>query len=152
MRPAERSTEWTAWPFIGTWQLVSFESRDESGAAQYPMGRDVLGQLMYDAQGHMSALLAQSNVPPFASEDLHGGTDAELRAAFLGFFGYFGTYSFNLSEGTVMHHIRGATFPNWAGVDQLRFFKAQGEQLALSAPPMRIEGRQVTTTLIWRRT
>ena len=139
------------WPFVGTWRLVSFESRDEAGGLQYPMGPDVSGQLMYDAQGNMSALLAQADMPRFASSDLHGGTDAEVRAAFIGFFGYFGTYSFNLREGTVTHHVRGASFPNWAGADQLRFFKAKGPHLVLSAPPISIEGHQLITTLIWER-
>jgi hypothetical protein len=115
------------------------------------MGREVVGQLMYDAEGNMSAFLAQEKVPPFASGDLQGGTEAEIRAAFNGFFGYFGHYSANLAEGTVTHHIRGASFPNWAGVEQVRHFRADGERLVLSMPPVRSEGRQVTIIAIWER-
>jgi hypothetical protein len=141
----------TDWPFIGTWELLAFESRDETEAVQYPMGRDVSGQLMYDPHGRMAALLAQAHVARFASDDLHGGTDAELRAAAKGFFAYFGTYSFDLRDGTVVHHIRGASFPNWVGGKHVRFFEARGANLALSASPMVIDGRRITTTLTWKR-
>ena len=106
---------------------------------------------MYDAVGNMSALLAQEHVPPFASDDLRGGTDVEIRAAFNGFLGYFGHYSVNLAEGTVTHHIRGASFPNWVGLEQVRHFRADGRRLVLWTPTINIEGRKVTTLVIWER-
>ena len=58
-----RTAEQPQWPFVGTWRLVSFESRDEDGNVEYPFGRDVAGQLSYDANGNMSALVARANVP-----------------------------------------------------------------------------------------
>src|SRR5262245_19720832 len=146
-----RSTQKEPWPFIGTWHLVSCESRDESGEVQYPLGRDAVGQLMYDAEGNMSASLAQGNVPPFASDDLSSGTDAEVRAAFNGFFAYFGRYSVDPAQGTVTHHIRGASFPNWTGVEHVRHFRADGRRLILWTPEIRVEGRKVTLIAIWER-
>jgi lipocalin-like protein len=145
-----RSSEAVDWPFIGTWRLVSYESRDEAGGVQHPMGREVVGQLMYDAEGNMSALVARANVPPFASGDSCIGTDAEVRAAFDGFVAYFGTYSFNLSAGTVIHHVRGASFPNWTGTEQVRYFTAEGQRLVLSTP-ISVDSRHVTAILIWER-
>jgi hypothetical protein len=105
---------------------------------------------MYDAEGNMSALVARANVPVFASGDFRGGTDAEVRAAFDGFVAYFGTYSFNLSAGMVIHHVRSASFPNWTGTEQVRYFKAEGQRLVLSAP-ISEGGRCVTAILIWER-
>jgi lipocalin-like protein len=145
-----RSSDELDWPFIGTWRLVSYESWDEAGGVEYPLGREVVGQLMYDAEGNMSALVAGANAPPFASGDVGGGTDAEVRAAFDGFFAYFGTYSFNLSAGTIIHHVRSASFPNWTGTEQVRYFKAEGQRLVLSTPIS--EGsRRLTVILIWER-
>lgn len=138
------------WPFTGTWHLVSYESRDEAGGVEYPFGRDVVGQLMYDAEGNMSAFVGRANVPPFASGDFSDGTDAEVRAAFDGFFAYFGTYSFNLSAGTVIHHVRNASFSGWTGTEQVRYFKGEGQRLVLSAP-IREDGRNVTAILVWER-
>jgi len=146
VRPSKEVT----WPFIGTWRLVSYESRNEGGGVEYPLGREVVGQLMYDGEGNMSALVARADVPPFASGDLRGGTDAEVRAAFDGFVAYFGTYSFDLRAGTVTHHVRSASFPNWTGTEQVRYFKAEGMRLLLSTPIV-VDGRHVTAILIWER-
>ena len=75
---------------VGAWRLLSYESRDSAGALQYPLGQGVVGQLMYDARGNMSAILMQPDRPAFAAHDLRRGTDAEVRAAFEGFIGYLG--------------------------------------------------------------
>jgi hypothetical protein len=76
--------------FVGAWRLVSYESRDSAGGVQYPLGQGAVGQLLFDANGHMSAMLMKPDRPLFASHDLHRGTDAEVRAAFDGFIAYFG--------------------------------------------------------------
>ena len=145
-----RSSEGVNWPFIGTWRLVSYEFRDQAGEVEYPFGREAVGQLMYDVKRNMSAFVARASVAPFVSGDWGSGTDAEVRAAFDGFVGYFGAYSFDLNRGTVIHHVRSASFPNWTGTDQVRYFKAEGRRLALSAPII-VDGRDVTAVLIWER-
>src|SRR5262249_3870511 len=40
--------------FIGTWKLVSYESRGANGAVTYPFGQDAVGYIMYDGAGHMA--------------------------------------------------------------------------------------------------
>jgi len=70
--------------FAGTWRLVSYESRDSAGKVEYPWGRDAIGRLSYDARNNMSAMLMKPGRPLFASQDLRRGTDAEVRAAYLG--------------------------------------------------------------------
>lgn len=100
---------------VGSWRLVSFESRYENGDVKYPLGQQPLGRLSYDAAGNMSALLVQAGRPEFAGGDMRGGTDAEVRAAFEGFIGYFGTYSVDPAKGIVSHRVQGAAFPNWIG-------------------------------------
>jgi hypothetical protein len=137
--------------FVGTWRLISFESRDEVGNVQYPFGPKVAGQLSYDADGNMSALVIGTTVPRFAADDLRKGTDAEVRAAFESGVSYFGTYRVDVASGTVTHHVLGATFPNWVGTNQVRYFRAEGRRLTLSAPPMPVGGHQVTPTLVWER-
>lgn len=53
----------------GTWRLVSFESRDGTGAVSYPLGRNAVGLLIYDAAGNMAVQLMQPNLPHFAAND-----------------------------------------------------------------------------------
>jgi Lipocalin-like domain len=136
---------------IGAWHLNSYESRDSSGATRYPLGRGVIGQLVYDASGHMSAMLMTPDRPLFASQDPQRGTDAEVRAAFDGFIAYFGSYSVAPLTATVTHHVIGASYPNWVGGHQVRHYKLDGTHLELSTPPIQIGGQSLITVLVWER-
>jgi hypothetical protein len=136
---------------VGTWQLVSYESRDSAGGVQYPFGQGAVGQLLFDPNGHMSAMLMKPDRPTFASHDLRRGTDAEVRAAFDGFIAYFGTYTVDPAKRTVVLHVRAASYPNWVGGDQLRYYKLDGPRLMLTTPPVQIGGRSLVTTLVWER-
>jgi Lipocalin-like domain len=137
--------------FVGAWRLVSFESRDGEGRVHRPLGEDVVGQLLYDAHGNMSAILMRPDRPRFASEDLQRGTDAEVRAAFDGFLAYFGTYTVDAAKATVAHHVRAAAYPNWVGGDQVRHYRFEGPRLVLSTPALQVGGRPLTSTLVWER-
>lgn len=136
---------------VGTWRLVSFESRDKSGEVRYPLGRNATGQISYGADGSMSAILVQPDRPPFVSGDMQRGTDAEVRSAFEGFVAYFGSYSIDAEKGTVTHHVKGSSFPNWTGSDLVRFYKLEGEKLTLSTLPFLYGGESSEAVLVWER-
>ena len=138
-------------PIVGTWRLVSFESRDASGELRLPMGRAVEGQLIYDRSGHMSMHIMRPDRAHFASGDRAAGTDAEVRAAFVGYLAYYGRYTVDAARGEVTHHVAGATFPNWVGGRQLRRFELKGDRLTITTPSMLADGRNLTTVLTWGR-
>jgi len=136
---------------IGTWRLVSYEARTSSGKARYPLGQDVVGQLFYDVGANMSAHVARLDCPTFASNDPGSGTDAEVRAAFEGHVSYFGTYPLDPAARTVTHHVRGASYPNWIGHDQIRYYRIDGPHLVLSSPPILDRGEALEYILTWER-
>jgi hypothetical protein len=136
---------------VGTWKLVSCESRFEDGKVEPTLGIDPIGQLMYDANGRMSVHLMRRDRAAFASSDLHGATPQEAKAAFDVHQSYFGSYTMDLAAGTVSHHIEGGSFPNWTGTTQKRFFKLEGKRLSLSTAAIPIDGKQVRLFLIWER-
>ena len=136
---------------LGTWRLVSFEARDSKGQLQYPLGERVSGMLMYDAGGNMSAHVMRNDRPLFAANDPGFGTDAEVRAAFDGHAPYFGTYTLDQATQTVIHHVRGAWYPNWIGNDQLRRFTFDGSRLVLSTPSLVSDGQSLEYVLTWER-
>jgi len=136
---------------IGTWRLVSYEARTASGEIRYPLGKHVVGQLFYDARGNMSAHVMRIDRPTFAAGDSGAGTDAEVRAAFEGHVSYFGTYTIDPSARTVIHHVRGASYPNWVGHDQIRYYRIDGSHLVLSSPPILDRGESLQYTLTWER-
>ncbi|MBC6422078.1 MAG: lipocalin-like domain-containing protein [Hormoscilla sp. SP5CHS1] len=39
--------------FVGTWQLVSFELRDDDGHVTYLYGKDTIGYIMYAEEGYV---------------------------------------------------------------------------------------------------
>ena len=141
---------------VGTWELLSFESRDSaSGGVAYPLGPHPQGILMYDGR-RVAAQLLDPDRPRFASGDRARGTDAEIRAAFAGSFAYYGTYEISAAVGRITHHVTGASFPNWIGTDLVREFRierdaAGRDRLILTTPPMTVGGRRLATTLVWRR-
>lgn len=136
---------------IGTWRLVSYEARTSSGEARYPLGHDAVGQLLYDAAANMSAHVMRVDRPTFASNDPGSGTDAEVRTAFEEHVSYFGTYTVDPIARTVTHHVRGASYPNWIGHDQIRHYRIDGSRLVLSTPPIPDRGEALVYTLTWER-
>ena len=138
-------------PLVGTWQLVSFEVQQSDGEVSYPFGQDATGVITYGENGYMSVHLMRRDRPIFSSGDMGKGTTAEIRTAFEGFIGYFGTYQVNEREQTVTHQLNGSLFPNWVGTDQQRFYRLSDNQLTLSTPPTPYSGVEVTGVLVWKR-
>ena len=137
---------------IGAWKLVSFELRHARGGTTHPFGEDVGGVLTYDAEGNFSVQIARADRPPFASGDMQGGTDDEIRSAYLGYIAYFGSYEVNERERYVVHHVRHSLFPNWEGGPQRRYLELSGDSLVLSTPPVPWGGESITGVLTWERT
>ena len=118
---------------IGSWSLVSWESYSDDGSASYPLGADALGQLMYDADGHVSAQLVRANQQPFTSDDWREAKPDEMIAAWPNYFGYFGTFTIDADKAAVTHHIESGWFPNLVGTQQVRYHRFDGERLVLDA-------------------
>jgi hypothetical protein len=140
-----------AYPGIGLWKLVSYESRDEDGTVTYPAGKDGTGQIGYDAKGNMWAQVAEMHRPDFASGDSKKGTPTEIKAALEGYTAYFGTYEFDEGKKAVTHHVKSSLYPNWNGTDHVRYFEFAGNRMTLRTAPMRIGGHDVIGTLVWER-
>ena len=104
---------------------------------------------MYDTNGNISVFIMRTGRSKFTSDDGMSGTTEEKKGAFEGCRAYCGTYEIDEEQGTVTHHIEGATFPNWEGTDQLRFFKLSGNQLTLNTPNLMVRGKELVVSLIW---
>ncbi|MGB6877553.1 MAG: lipocalin-like domain-containing protein [Candidatus Acidiferrales bacterium] len=118
---------------IGAWRLLSMHETLTHGKVVYPFGEDARGQLMYSAEGRMSAQLMRAKMPRFAKDDTREATPEERASAWLDYFGYFGTYLIDPERNAVIHHVEGSSFPNFNGSEQVRFFRFEGERLVLDA-------------------
>ena len=135
---------------VGSWKLISFHSQDSSGQKAYPFGRDAQGRIIYEPDGHMAVQLMNPSRPWFASDDPLVTSEAEVRAAFGGYTAYYGTYSVNPDDRTIVHHIEAALLPNWVGTDQQRHFEFDGKYLTLKGPLL-LGGVQRVVSLVWER-
>lgn len=139
-------------PFAGTWRLVSAHAESDSGRKPSPLGEVVLGQIMYDDAGHMSAQLMADGRARFSSNNPEQTPAEEFKTAFLSYTSYYGTYLIDAAAGTVTHHVEGASAPSWVGSDQLRYFQLDGRRLTLKTPPLRgRDGLKLVQVLVWER-
>ena len=120
-------------PLIGTWKFISIGGMNSNEQTFLPYGEEPYGRLMYDAKGNMCVLLMRPGRPKFKSNDMATSTCEELRAAFMGFDAYCGTYKIDTAKGTVTHQIEGTRFPNWENSEQIRNYSVRGDTLFLSA-------------------
>jgi len=139
--------------FAGTWRLVDAFARTAEGKRlPSPLGEKVLGQIMYDEQGNMSAQLMAEGRPLFSARSMDQVPAEEVKQAFLSYTSYWGTYRIDAAAGTVTHHVIGANAPSWPGGDQVRYFELNGNRLTLKTPPIRgRDGVKLVQQLIWER-
>ena len=133
--------------FIGTWRLVSVETRKED-SNMHRSGKRT-GYLIYSPEGYMSVAFMKEGRTVFASGDIRGGTVEEKIEAFNGYISYSGR--FEVSGDTVTHVIEVSLFPNWIGEQQERFYELREDKLTLSTPLQLVGGMKLSSHLVWER-
>jgi len=134
---------------VGTYNLVSWENRHESGDITYPLGSDAKGVISYSPDGFMFVHIMANNRKRHASGDLFGGNDAEIRESATTHISYCGTYEIMGNE--VVHHVNISSFPNWVPSEQRRNWEFRDGQLLLSAQGLQVGNEKVGAYLIWKR-
>ncbi|MCH7817044.1 MAG: lipocalin-like domain-containing protein [Proteobacteria bacterium] len=123
--------------FIGDYELVSYVTYPAQGEAN---DMDYIGRLSYDAYGNMTGIGMPRNLPERAAQSSEQMTSG---------FAYWGTVSFDLDQGVVIHHVEGSPMRGgWVGQDNIRYFEFTDEFLKLS---LKSASGRTTATLTWRR-
>jgi hypothetical protein len=134
---------------IGTWTLVSWESRNAEGAIARLFGAHPKGIAVFDASGRYVITVMRSDRANFAIDDfaqIGQSTAQENQATARGTIAYFGTYAVNEDDRTIAIHVEASSFPNWNGTDQERSFEVVDDKLTLT---VRRQGR--VAHVRWRR-
>lgn len=129
--------------FIGAWKLVSYERTSPAGEMSYPMGQNPMGRIAYDPEGRMYAQLMRADRPKFQSP---GGASEEKAAAYDSFVAYYGSYTVNPADHSVVHHVESSLNPNWLGADLTRSYEFSEGRLILRA-----KSPNGNIKLIWER-
>jgi hypothetical protein len=144
---AQQKVANTAEQLIGHWTLVSIKN-EQDGKTTEPLGPNPKGLFIFDRSGRYVVLQFRADLPKFASNKRDKGTPEENKAIVLGSSAHFGTYTVNEKESSYTVRPEAATFPNWVGVDQKRFFSISKDELKIVNPS---GSRGGTSTLILKR-
>jgi hypothetical protein len=123
--------------FVGTWKLISWEITRTDGTIFYPYGKDIIGFLIYTADGYMSAEIMnpdrRQSDPDFPLQAATAQTlsDPDRARAYSTYLSYCGTYT--VEGNTVTHHVKAGLIPSWTGSEQLRRFKFDQGRLIIGA-------------------
>lgn len=143
---------------IGSWSLASRVTTGVDGSVLNDTGLSATptGILVYDRSGHVAAQLSRPGrtVAMLATECLDAqkvkGTD-DTAQTILGYDAYFGTYTVNVKDGIVVHHLDSAIFPGDIGKSIMRRFTLSGDTLKISFNTTLRDQTRVTRTLVWKR-
>jgi hypothetical protein len=137
-------------PLVGTWRLVTMETRSVAGRVWPGLYDD--GYLLYTADGYMTAVLTKGSRARFGSDSLGDGTTEEKVRAFDSYWSYGGSYA--VDGEIVTHRVRFCQFPNWVGTTQVRRYALSHESDTLTlwnVNALMIQGEEAYACLTWRR-
>lgn len=134
---------------IGTYELVSWENRHESGIITYPLGVDAKGVISYSPDGFVSVHIMANKRKKHSVADLFGGEPAEIANSATTHISYCGRYEITGKE--VIHYVSVSSFPNWVSSEQRRNWEFKDDQLLLSAKGLQVGNERVEAYLIWQR-
>lgn len=117
---------------VGTWRLVEFVNLDSATSAWiYPYGKNPRGYFTYTRNGIVN-LNISSETPLKISKDSAKNYNINLlKWSDNNSLGYFGTYSVDLKNSIVTHHVKGGSLPWYIDTDQPREFILKGDTLII---------------------
>ena len=134
---------------VGTYALLSWENRYDSGKIIYPLGPDAKGVISYSADGFVFVHIMANNRTDQSTGALFRGEISEIRHSATTHISYCGTYEIIGDE--VIHSVSVSSFPNWVSSEQRRNWEFRNGQLILSAKGLQAGNEKVEAYLTWQR-
>jgi hypothetical protein len=130
VRPSEQ-----AHALIGTWRLLEFADLDKDGKWTYQFGEHPRGYVVYDPTGHVHIqIMKMPALPRFPEASVANGTSPTAEHAldaYDAYVAYFGTYTVDVEQHIVTHHVEGSLAPEYTDTDQPRPYRLTGDRLEL---------------------
>ncbi len=114
---------------IGSWSFVQTAVHRQNGTRVDIFGPSPNGILMFHPDGHFVLMNTRPGRAKYTSGNRAQGTPEEFRETVLGSIAYFGTYAVNEEKRAFVLKIKGSTFPDYEGTDQVRPFTIVGDEL-----------------------
>ena len=138
---------------IGAWSLLSFESRLPDGRVVSPMGRGVMGHIVYADNGLVSVNLSRGGRVAAGADRLFSlREDADVAAVARGYMAYSGRFEVDEATSIARHHFDLCLDPALVGTVQVRHVRFFDDKLELSViDPPKGEGVDFPSVLLWQR-
>ena len=134
----------------GAWSFVSAVAENPDGAKSEPFGAAPQGIIIFTADGHFSLFQSRVDVPKVAANDRAKATPEEALGVVRAAIAYYGTYSINETEKTLMVRVNGSTFANLiGGPEQKRIITSLTSEELKFTNPRTPAG--VTLQTVWQR-
>jgi len=105
---------------LGTWVIASLTQTTKDGSTHHPIGMNPMGVNVFTPDGRFVILLTRDDLPKVVGGNRGKATADEAKAIFEGSIGYFGSYTIDEPNKTIVYRLEGSTFPNQMGTDQRR--------------------------------
>jgi hypothetical protein len=132
---------------VGTWSLAE-QWVELDGKKTQRFGPNPKGIAIFEGNGRFAQILLRPDLPRFASNNAMTGTADENKAVVQGSTAFYGRWSVDEKDGSLVAHLDGSTYPNWDGQDQKRTVSMSGDEMKLCVPGAQIGG---TACAIWKR-
>lgn len=137
----------------GSWRLISVETIRANGEIITEwMGKQPQGLIIYLQNGLMSVQIMRDPRPRFEGGSRFKATPEELKAAYLGYYAYWGRYSVNSADKSIIHNVESSLWPEEVGITYTRYISFQGSKLVLTTAPYKRGDEERRNVLIWERT
>ncbi len=136
----------------GTWRLLSVETIRPNGEILTEwMGKEPTGLIIYHPNGLMAVQIMRDPRPKFQSGSRLEASTEELKAAYLGYYAYWGKYTISVPDNMIIHNVEASLWPEEVGTKYKRFFAFDGSRLVLTTAPYKRAGEERRNRLIWER-
>lgn len=134
---------------IGTWQLFSVDNIYPDNSRVHPYGENPKGMLIFDVNGNYAIQIFRANRPKILSGDKNNCTPEENSMLVQGSNSHFGKYLVDETAKTITFNIIHASFPNWEGTVQKRFYNFAGNEIKYVVTHTTQGGLDVIAEVTW---
>jgi hypothetical protein len=124
---------------IGTFRLVSLESRRSDGEISYPVGKNPIGVFIFDRDKNFAVQLMD---PGHTGDEANAGN---------GLTAMFGTYRVDEGKQTFTLTPDGASRAALVGTEILRHVRFSDGFAIFNTPPQVTDGVEATTYITWKK-
>jgi len=128
---------------VGTWTLVSWDQTNPDGSKLQRFGANPKGYNIFDASGRVFVMFARPDLPKIASSNPSTPTPDEAKAIVSGAISYFGTYTVNEADKSVVFRLEASSFPNQLLTDQKRTIVSVTADELKYSNPIPLSGGQI---------